>query len=164
MALINKQPYITPEMIAAWNSGGGGNPFSNPVVLFEKRFKTSDLDSNKQYYHELTSAEESAVNACSCILFELSYYGTNTSGALQTVGVVMIDRVSHHTTNIRTGNIYFKAGVDDDTKAGAMAQLRLGDNTSDRNVVKVLFQATTAYINDQWSPNHLWEMRAIKLA
>lgn len=22
MALINKQPYITPEMIAAWNSGG----------------------------------------------------------------------------------------------------------------------------------------------
>lgn len=37
MAIISKEPYITPEMIAAWNSGGGG---------FTKGSSASDAISN----------------------------------------------------------------------------------------------------------------------
>jgi hypothetical protein len=46
MSMVNKEPYITPEMIAAWNAGGGGTPQLIDSVKFEK----ADFSQNGNYY------------------------------------------------------------------------------------------------------------------
>lgn len=43
MSLINKEPFITPEMISKWNSGG--NPFENAQLIYTHEFSNPNPSS-----------------------------------------------------------------------------------------------------------------------
>ena len=141
------------------NEVSGGNPFSNPVVLFTKRLTINDLTDN-YYYGALSASEASAVKACNSIMFTLSYYYQTTSGNNTVCGQSIMDNVQHYLTDMEIGGIeYFIDPTDDITKV-LLAQIRIGD----ANTVKLLFKLSSSAMQDQWIPNYLFEMKAIKLA
>lgn len=78
MPLINKEPYITPEMISAWNAGGGG--LSNKTLICDKELSKSDISSSGYSGSKnLTSSEISTLASATNLYFEM-YYNNGSSG------------------------------------------------------------------------------------
>lgn len=70
MSLINKEPFITPEMIAAWNAGSGGKTLLKSFTALKNQMS---LDTTYQRYawsHVITDAEFAEITASNRVMFE----------------------------------------------------------------------------------------------
>lgn len=88
MSLINKEPFITPEMIAAWNAGGGGYELVDEINIPRSDFA---LISGQTYMYRAStymsaSSKYTKIKAYPFCLMLLSIYSPQGGTTLELGG------------------------------------------------------------------------------
>lgn len=93
MAIINKEPFITPEMIAAWNAGGG--IFEGMTEIYSKSYTISEIlngthNTTLHFYRvmqSLTQAVEAAMRNANTLIVQIIFSNAAQANTMYATGL-----------------------------------------------------------------------------